>query len=143
MAAHSQRTLTLSPDVVAVLVAAHPLHVTLDTFVFITSTGLLPLDTDRFVESRWHRALCCHRDSPGGPKSYRPPPCPLQRTPRHPPQTLSTQQPDGFDGPAAPRCGTHPASFVSRAASVHEQEESVHASVHVIDRSSRLHAGPR
>src|SRR5262245_25038255 len=35
------------------------------------------------------------------------------------------------------------ASFASRAASVHEREESVHPSVHVIDRSSRLHPGPR
>jgi hypothetical protein len=30
--------------------------VTPDTFVFTTPTGL-PLDTDRFVELRWHRAL--------------------------------------------------------------------------------------
>ena len=53
---NSQRTLTLRPDVVAILRAAQPLHVTPDTFVFTTPTGL-PLDTDRFVESRWHRAL--------------------------------------------------------------------------------------
>jgi integrase len=53
---NSQRTLMLRPDVVAILRAAQPLHVTPDTFVFTTPTGL-PLDTDRFVESRWHRAL--------------------------------------------------------------------------------------
>jgi integrase len=53
---NSDRTLTLPPDVVAVLRAAQPLHVTPDTFVFTTPTGL-PLDTDRFVELRWHRAL--------------------------------------------------------------------------------------
>ena len=35
---------------------AQPLHVTPDSFVFTTPTGL-PLDTDRFVELRWHRAL--------------------------------------------------------------------------------------
>jgi integrase len=48
---NSQRTLMLQPDVVAILRAAQPLHVTPDTFVFTTPTGL-PLDTDRFVESR-------------------------------------------------------------------------------------------
>src|SRR5262249_33153038 len=53
---NSQRTLTLQADVVAILRAAQSLHVTPDTFVFTTPTGL-PLDTDRFVESRWHRAL--------------------------------------------------------------------------------------
>jgi integrase len=53
---NSQRTLTLPPDVMAVLKTSQPLHVTPDTFVFTTPTGL-PLDTDRFVESRWHRAL--------------------------------------------------------------------------------------
>jgi len=42
---NSQRTITLQPDVVAVLRAAQPLHVTTDTFVFTTPTGL-PLDTD-------------------------------------------------------------------------------------------------
>src|SRR5262249_1998246 len=41
---------------VAVLRGAQPLHVTPETFVFTTPTGL-PLDTDRFVELRWHRAL--------------------------------------------------------------------------------------
>jgi hypothetical protein len=41
---------------VAVLRAAQPLHVTPESFVFTTPTGL-PLDTDRFVELRWHRAL--------------------------------------------------------------------------------------
>jgi len=53
---NSQRTITLQPDVVAILRAAQPLYVTPDTFVFTTPTGR-PLDTDRFVESRWHRAL--------------------------------------------------------------------------------------
>jgi len=53
---NSQRTLMLRPDVVAILRAAQPLHLTPDTFVFTTPTGL-PLDTDRFVESRWHRPL--------------------------------------------------------------------------------------
>jgi integrase len=53
---NSQRTLTLQPEVVKVLRAVQPLHVTPDSFVFTTPTGL-PLDTDRFVESRWHRAL--------------------------------------------------------------------------------------
>lgn len=52
----SQRTLNLRPDVVAVLRAAQPLHVTPNTFVLTTPTGL-PLDVDRFVESRWHRTL--------------------------------------------------------------------------------------
>jgi len=42
---NSQRTITLQPDVVAVLRDAQPLHVTTDTFVFTTPTGL-PLDTD-------------------------------------------------------------------------------------------------
>jgi integrase len=53
---NSQRTITLQPDVVAVLRATQPLHVTPESFVFITPTGL-PLDTDGFVELRWHRAL--------------------------------------------------------------------------------------
>jgi len=53
---NSQRTITLQPNVVAVLHAAQPLHVTPESFVFTTPTGL-PLDTDRFVELRWHRAL--------------------------------------------------------------------------------------
>jgi integrase len=53
---NSQRTITLQPDVVAILRATQPLHLTPDTFVFATPTGR-PLDTDRFVESRWHRAL--------------------------------------------------------------------------------------
>src|SRR5262249_61567834 len=44
------------PEVVAVLRAAQPLHMTPESFVFTTPTGL-PLDTDRFVELRWHRAL--------------------------------------------------------------------------------------
>src|SRR5262245_45681475 len=47
---NSQRTLTLSPDVVGVLKGAQPLHVTPDTFVFTTPTGL-PLDT-----GSWSRA---------------------------------------------------------------------------------------
>jgi integrase len=42
--------------VVAVLRGTQPLHVTPESFVFTTPTGL-PLDTDRFVELRWHRAL--------------------------------------------------------------------------------------
>src|SRR5262249_37486964 len=53
---NSQRTIPLPEHVVAVLRAAQPLHVTPETFVFTTPTGL-PLDTDRFVELRWHRAL--------------------------------------------------------------------------------------
>src|SRR5262245_1581784 len=53
---NSQRTVMLQPEVVAVLRAAQPLHVTPESFVFTTPTGL-PLDTDRFVELRWHRAL--------------------------------------------------------------------------------------
>jgi integrase len=53
---NSQRTITLPPDVVAVLRATQPLHVTPESFVFTTPKGL-PLDTDRFVELRWHRAL--------------------------------------------------------------------------------------
>jgi len=53
---NSQRTITLQPAVVAVLRATQPLHMTPDTFVFTTPTGL-PLDTDRFVEHRWQRAL--------------------------------------------------------------------------------------
>ena len=53
---NSQRTITLPPDVVAVLRASQPLHVTPESFVFTTPKGL-PLDTDRFVELRWHRAL--------------------------------------------------------------------------------------
>jgi len=53
---NGQRTIPLPEHVVAVLRAAQPLHVTPETFVFTTPTGL-PLDTDRFVELRWHRAL--------------------------------------------------------------------------------------
>jgi integrase len=53
---NSQRVVLLPPHVVAVLRSAQPLHVTPDTFAFTTPTGR-PLDTDRFVELRWHRAL--------------------------------------------------------------------------------------
>src|SRR5262245_18285111 len=50
------RTGLLQPDVVAVLRAAQPLHVTPDTFVFTTPTGCHSILTS---SSRlpWHRAL--------------------------------------------------------------------------------------
>jgi integrase len=52
----SRRTMTLLPEVVAVLRDAKPLHVGPDSFVFTTAVGT-PLAGERFVEKHWHRAL--------------------------------------------------------------------------------------
>jgi integrase len=55
--ARSERTITLLPEVVEALrVMPAPLHLTPDTFVFRTPTGL-PIDRDRFTAQHWHRAL--------------------------------------------------------------------------------------
>jgi len=60
---NSQRTITLQPDVVAVLRAAQPLHVTTDTFVFTTPTGL-PLDTDRLGRYSGTRGIPVRASAP-------------------------------------------------------------------------------
>jgi integrase len=53
----SKRTITVRPEVVAVLRdMPQPLHVTADDFVFTTPTGR-PVDEERFVQQHWHRAL--------------------------------------------------------------------------------------
>lgn len=54
--ANATRTLTLLPEVVAVLRAVYPLRPTEDAFVFTTEHGT-PLDRDRFVEKHWRPAL--------------------------------------------------------------------------------------
>ena len=53
----SKRTITVRPEVVAVLRdMPQPLHLTADDFVFTTATGR-PVDEERFVQQHWHRAL--------------------------------------------------------------------------------------
>src|SRR5262245_1830225 len=53
----SRRTLTLLPEVLALLRAMpEPLHATDEAFLFTTMVGT-PLDQERFVEKHWHRAL--------------------------------------------------------------------------------------
>jgi integrase len=55
--ARSVRTITLRPEVIAVLRAMPAsLHRTEQTFVFVSQAGQ-PLDEERFVEKHWHRAL--------------------------------------------------------------------------------------
>src|SRR4029450_10850544 len=53
----SKRTITVRPEVVAVLrEMPQPLHLTADDFVFTPATGR-PVDEERFVQQHWHRAL--------------------------------------------------------------------------------------
>ncbi len=53
----SARTITLRPDVVAVLgEMATPLHVAPDAFLFTTQHGT-PIEEERFVDAHWNRAL--------------------------------------------------------------------------------------
>ena len=54
---HSERAITLRPDVLAVLrEMPAPLHATDQTFLFTTQHGT-PINVERFVEQHWHRAL--------------------------------------------------------------------------------------